>query len=252
MKNSVVLLFEEPETHLHPHLRRRMRTVLERLAHGGWYVVTSTHSPELIDLGSKQRIVKLCRRGNDVARAEIDTAQLSDAIRLQAKINEQGNGEMFFANKVILCEGKDDEFALKSCLEKMNVDLDARSVSILGVGGKGNVADYVELLGKCGTPWCAVIDEDRLPDGSYKNNAEDAARRIEKLRSKNDELLQWKVDLENCFLIGRNKDKPDRPEHKADPDWQHQQTGKLSANDLGAKYPLLTTVVSAAEKWIVS
>src|ERR1700730_626901 len=151
VKNSVVLLFEEPETHLHPHLRRRMRTVLERLAAGGWYVVTSTHSPELIDLGSKQEIVKVRRRGNDVTRAQIDTASIPDPIRLQAKINEQGNGEMFFANRVMLCEGRDDEFALKSHLEKMDVDLDGRSVSILGVGGKGNILDYAELLKKCGT-----------------------------------------------------------------------------------------------------
>jgi putative ATP-dependent endonuclease of the OLD family len=252
MKNSVVLLFEEPETHLHPHLRRRMRTVLERLAASGWYVVTSTHSPELIDLGSMQRIVKLYRRGNHVTRAWIDSAEVPDAIRLQAKINEQGNGEMFFANKVILCEGKDDEFALKSCLEKMEVDLDARSVSILGVGGKGNVADYAELLGKCGTPWCAVIDEDRLPDGSYKHNAKITIDRIEKLRSKNDLLLHWEVDLEHCFLISRNKDNPDRPEFKADPEWQHQQIGSLKADDVKAKYPLLFKVVTDGKSWIES
>ena len=250
MKNSVVLLFEEPETHLHPHLRRRMRTVLERLAAGGWYVVTSTHSPELIDFEIERRFVKLRRRGNVVTRAEVDTAQLPDAIRLQAKIDEHGNGEMFFANRVLLCEGKDDEFALKSCLEKMNVDLDGRSVSILGVGGKGNVADYAELLGKCGTPWCAVLDEDILPDGSYKNNAKAAVERIEKLRSNNDLLLQWKIDLEHCFLVARNKEKLDRPEFKANPGWQHQQIGSLDARQLEAKYPLLSGIVTRGKNWI--
>jgi Overcoming lysogenization defect protein-like, TOPRIM domain/AAA domain, putative AbiEii toxin, Type IV TA system len=250
VKNSVVLLFEEPETHLHPHLRRRMRTVLERLAAGGWYVVTSTHSPELIDLGSKQGIAKVRRSGDAVTRAQINVSQLTDAIRLQGKINEQGNGEMFFANKVMLCEGKDDEFALKSCLEKMDVDLDGRSVSILGVGGKGNVADYAELLGKCGTPWCAVIDDDRLTDGTYKNNAEAMVQRIEKLRSTNDEILQWSMDLEHCFLIDRNRDKSQRPEYKADPEWQHHQIGSLSAENIKIQYPLLFAVVEAGKIWI--
>jgi predicted ATP-dependent endonuclease of OLD family len=250
VKNSVVLLFEEPETHLHPHLRRRMRTVLERLAAGGWYVVTSTHSPELIDLGSKQGIAKVRRSGDTVTRAQIDMAQLPDAIRLQAKINEQGNGEMFFANKVVLCEGKDDEFALKSCLSKMDVDLDGRSVSILGVGGKGNVVDYAELLGKCGTPWCAVIDQDRLADGSYKPNATAIAQRINGLRSKHDELLQWDIDLENCFRIARNKEMADRADRKADPEWQHQQIGSLSMDHLKAQYPLLSAVVESGKNWI--
>jgi putative ATP-dependent endonuclease of the OLD family len=250
VKNSVVLLFEEPETHLHPHLCRRMRSVLERLAAGGWCVVTSTHCPELIDLGSKQGIAKVRRSGDHVTRAQIDMEQLPDAIRLQAKINEQGNGEMFFANKVILCEGKDDEFALKTCLGKMDVDLDGRSVSILGVGGKGNVVDYAELLGKCGTPWCAVIDDDRVTDGTYKNNAEAIVQRIETLRSTNDEVLQWSMDLEHCFLIGRNRDKPQRPEYKADPEWQHQQIGSLSAENIRVQYPLLFAVVEAGKMWV--
>lgn len=250
VKNSVVLLFEEPETHLHPHLRRRMRTVLERLAAGGWYVVTSTHSPELIALGSKQGIAKMRRSGDAVTRAQIDMAQLPDAIRLQGKINEQGNGEMFFANKVILCEGKDDEFVLKHCSEKMEVDLDGRSVSVLGVGGKGNVIDYAEMLGKCGTPWCAIIDQDRLPDGSYKPNTRATVQRIKELQSENDALLQWDIDLENCFRIARNKNMPDRADRKADPEWQHQQIGSLSAEKIKIKYPSLFAVVEAGKLWI--
>jgi predicted ATP-dependent endonuclease of OLD family len=151
----------------------------------------------LIDLGTKQKIVKLSRRGDEVTLAEVDT--LPDAVRLQAKINEQGNGEMFFANKVIVCEGKDDEFAIKTCLEKVNLDLDGRRVSILGVGGKGNVADYVELLGKSGTAWCAVVDEDRLADDTYKNNAEETFQRIRKLQSKRDQILIWKIDPNIAF-----------------------------------------------------
>jgi ABC-type cobalamin transport system ATPase subunit len=248
--NSVVLLFEEPETHLHPHLRRRMRTVLERLAINGWYVVISTHSPELIDLASKQRIVKLCRIGNDVSHTEVDTPTIPEAIRLQAKIDEKGNGEMFFANKVILCEGKDDEFALKSGLNKKGVDLDGRSVSILGIGGKGNVIDYAQLLGRCGTPWCAVIDEDRLPDGSYKGNAEDATKRVGALRSTKDRLCQWRIDLEHCLLIPRNKDKPDRPEFKADPEWQYKEMGQLTDVEVQANYPLFASVIDDIQKWI--
>jgi predicted ATP-dependent endonuclease of OLD family len=177
-------------------------------------------------------------------------AKLPEAIRLQAKINEQGNGEMFFANKVILCEGKDDEFALKSCLDKMDVDLDGRSVSILGVGGKGNVIDYAALLGRCGTPWCAVIDEDRLPNGSYKPNAMTTLQSINELRSTNDELLQWNIDLENCFQIARNKVLPDRAERKADPEWQHQQINSLSAIDIKARYPLLWAVIEGGKEWI--
>src|SRR3990172_5355670 len=43
IRERVVLLFEEPETYLHPHLVRKLRSVLEQLAGNGWTVVTATH-----------------------------------------------------------------------------------------------------------------------------------------------------------------------------------------------------------------
>jgi hypothetical protein len=73
---------------------------------------------------------------------------------------------------------------------------------------------------------------------------------LETLRSSNDQLLQWKIDLEHCYLIGRNKDKPDRPEFKADPEWQHKQIGALSGVEITKKYPLLSEVVVQAKGWI--
>jgi energy-coupling factor transporter ATP-binding protein EcfA2 len=38
-KERVVLLLEEPETHLHPHLRRKLRKVLASLSAKGWTIV---------------------------------------------------------------------------------------------------------------------------------------------------------------------------------------------------------------------
>ncbi len=250
MKERVVLLFEEPETHLHPHLRRRMRNVLETLAEGGWYVMTTTHAPEFIDLGSNQQIIKLHRSRNSVTHSVADNSKAPSSIQVQAKVNEQGNGELFFANKVIVCEGRDDEFALKRILVKLGVDLDGRSVSILGVGGKGNVPDYVQLLNSIGTSWCAVIDEDRLEDGSFKNNAEEIVQRLNEIKTETDVILQWETDLEHCYRIPRDTDNRDRPERKADPNWQASQIDSLKADDIEAEYPELSQVTSAAQLWI--
>jgi putative ATP-dependent endonuclease of the OLD family len=250
MKARLVLLFEEPETHLHPHLQRRMKSVLERLAASGWHVITTTHSPEFVSLGSKQRVVKVRRHGEQVAASEFETAMASDAVRLQAKIDEHGNGELFFANKVIICEGKDDEFALKLGLEKRKTDLDGRSVSVIGVGGKGNLVDYAELLGQLGIPWCAVLDQDRLEDGSYKPGTQAIVKRIGDLRSDRDRLLQWEIDLEHCYGISRDAERPDRPERKADPERQYQRAIALTWPNMNADHPLLAQVVLAAQEWI--
>jgi ABC-type multidrug transport system ATPase subunit len=250
MKERVVLLFEEPETHLHPHLRRRMRGVLETLAAGGWYVITTTHAPEFVDLSSNQRIVKLRRSGASVSHSVVDSSQATDAIKVQSKVNEQGNGELFFANKVVLCEGKDDEFALKTLMSMLNVDLDGRSVSILGIGGKGNVIDYARLLKSIGTAWCEIIDEDRRPDGTYKNNSEETLTQLQALKTDEDEICQWEIDLEHCFGIGRSGGRPDRPEHKADPDWQATQFTAQTNSNVESNYPKLFAVAKTARTWI--
>jgi hypothetical protein len=49
---------------------------------------------------------------------------------------------------------------------------------------------------------------------------------------------------------GRNRDKSQRPEYKADPEWQHQQIGSLSAENIRVQYPLLFAVVEAGKMWV--
>jgi predicted ATP-dependent endonuclease of OLD family len=48
VQERVVLLLEEPDTHLLPHLRRKIRKVPGEPAKKGWTVVYTTHSSELV------------------------------------------------------------------------------------------------------------------------------------------------------------------------------------------------------------
>jgi predicted ATP-dependent endonuclease of OLD family len=93
----VVLLVEEPETHLHPHLRRKMRDVLARLAKQGWFVIAATHGPEFVSFAKPQVIVKLWRKGDDVAKGVLDTSTVTAAVKYQEKLDEHGSHEMLFA-----------------------------------------------------------------------------------------------------------------------------------------------------------
>ncbi|MCG8460816.1 MAG: ATP-binding protein, partial [Holophagales bacterium] len=62
-----ILLYEEPELYLHPHLMRRLRSSLKRLSENeGWQVIVTTHSPFLIDVADRpQSLVLLRRRAED-------------------------------------------------------------------------------------------------------------------------------------------------------------------------------------------
>src|SRR3990170_718886 len=131
IRERVVLLFEEPETYLHPHLVRKLRSVLEQLAGNGWTVVTATHAPEMISFAAPQMVVKLWRRPDGVGKGELRTTDAGSHATFQERLDERGGHEMLFAQRAVLCEGKDDVFAIRLFLNKRGFDLDGRGVSII-------------------------------------------------------------------------------------------------------------------------
>ena len=107
---------------------------------------------------------------------------------------------MLFAQKVILCEGRDDVFAIRSYLHKhCDADLDGKSVSIVRTGDIGQLPAFASIASKLGIPWCAVSDEDRLSDGTINTSTEKVRRRLSTLKSPNDCHVQWHHNLEACL-----------------------------------------------------
>lgn len=212
MATRVVLLFEEPESFLHPHLGRKLRGVLERLAAGGWTVIITTHSPNLVSFAGSQSIVRLTRNGGDVFARELRSAEVDGAAKFQERLDERGAHEMLFAQRVVLCEGQDDVFALRSYLERRCfLDLDGKSISIIRAGDVNQLPAFAAMASKLGIPWCAVSDEDRLPDGTIKPATQKARDKLAALQTFVDTQQLWPVDLENCLA---------KTQGKADPAWQ--------------------------------
>jgi predicted ATP-dependent endonuclease of OLD family len=106
MKERVVLLLEEPETHLHPHLSRKLRRVLASLSAKGWTIVYSTHSPEMVSFDEKQVITRLVRSGDAVTHKSVHTDKINPDAKLQSKLDERGAHDFLFASCAVFCEGK--------------------------------------------------------------------------------------------------------------------------------------------------
>lgn len=205
-REHVVLLFEEPETHLHPHLRRKLREVLERLAKKGWVVVTATHSPEIVSFAQSQKIVRLWRSGDDVHKGEFDATAAPQEVRFQEKLDERGNHEFLFAHRAIFCEGKADVLAVRIGLEKLDVDLDGLGVSVVDNGGVENLPHYAEIASGLGIPWCGITDEDREPDGTIKPKTEKARKQLADVMTSADLMPIWKINLETCLGVKHGKE----------------------------------------------
>ena len=244
VSERVLLLMEEPETYLHPHLCRRMRTVLGELAQQGWTVLTATHGPELTSFAQPQLIVKLWRKGDTVSKGVFDTGLTPDALKFQEKLDELGNHEMLFANKIVLCEGKGDCWAIRSGLGKLSadLDLDANSISVVATGSVGNLPDYAAMAKQLGIPWCAVSDEDKKPGEPVNPVTEGIRRKVVDLLSPTDLSAIWPGDLEACLGTPAGQ--------KATPEWQAKHTDPKPLADMQAEHPNFIATCSSVEAWL--
>lgn len=241
VRERVVLLFEEPETYLHPHLTRKLRGVLERLAASGWIVLTATHAPEMISFAAPQVVVRLWRKPDGVGKGELRTTEAGSHAKFQERLDERGGHEMLFAQRAVLCEGKDDVFAIRLYLEKIKIDLDGRSVSIINAGDVGAIPAYAQMANKLGIPWCAITDEDKEGDGTIKKNTEISRRKLDTLKTPGDRSLVWKGDLEAC--LGKK-------DGKADPAWIALEFDARSVKDIGSGFPEFASVGQSVIAWL--
>nr|WP_281410363.1 AAA family ATPase [Rhizobium laguerreae] len=201
MKDRVVILLEEPETHLHPHLRRKLRKVLAALSKNGWIVMYTTHSPEMVSFDSDQVITRLLRVSGAVSANTIHTDNIAAPAKLQSKLDERGAHDFLFSAGAVFVEGRDDGFACRVTFDCTGVDVDGRSISITQCNAVSVIPAFAAIAKDLGIRWCAVTDEDRLPDGSINPKTENERKKIDALLTKGDKQIQWPGKLETCLGI---------------------------------------------------
>jgi len=238
VRERVVLLLEEPETHLHPHLRRKIRKVLGELAAKGWTVVCSTHSSELVSFDEDQVITRMVRSNGAVETRSVHTDNVNADAKLQSKLDNNGAHDFLFGTAAIFCEGRDDRFAVRLGFEKKNIDCDTRSVSITQCGSVTAIPAFTEISSSLGIRWCALTDQDLQPDGTVKPGTEKVRAKIELHRGKQDKQVQWPIHLEHCLGLAAGKATPEI------------SVRKLSDADWGSSYPQFKSVLTEMAEWI--
>jgi ABC-type hemin transport system ATPase subunit len=238
VRDRIVLLLEEPETHLHPHLRRKVRKVLGALAAKGWTVVYTTHSPEMTSFEEKQVITRLVRNNGVVASKSVHTETIDEPAKLQSKLDDNGAHDFLFGSAAVFCEGSDDTFGIKLGMEKTDVDLDGRSVSVTNCGSCTAIPSFAYIATALGIRWIAITDEDRLPDGSIKPVTERSRNQIEEHRTATDAQCMWDGSLEACLGVTLGKAKPE------------VTLERLDSESWRADYPLFMDKLTVVAKWI--
>ena len=179
-----VLVYDEPEAHLHPYMQRRLSKSLHRICEGEdakfnallkeYFGIDSikaqlimvTHSPNILARGYKN-IVRF-GQGEDSPRVmcgkDID---LSDKIEKHLMLNFESIREAFFARSVLAFEGQTESGAIPVFACNLGIDLDDYGVVPIRAGGKENVKPLGELLDKFKSPNYSIVDRDaKLPETS--------------------------------------------------------------------------------------
>jgi ABC-type arginine transport system ATPase subunit len=242
-QDPVLLLFEEPESFLHPHLRRKLRSVLERLAAAHWIPICSTHAPEFISFSRPQQIVRLWRMGSQSTHGVLLSGSIPEGPKFQEKLEERGNHEFLFGRRAILCEGKDDCFALTTYFDKIGTDLDGLSVSIVDLGGIDNMPSYASIAKSLGIPWCALTDEDIQPDGILNPKTDVVREQLIKLSADQDLVPVWPGSLERSLSMTQGK---------ATPVWQEKHIAVLTVDRIASQHPQFSKTCKSIADWLTS
>ncbi len=155
---SALLCVEEPELYLHPHARRLISDRLDQfIGIRRNQVILTTHSSEFIRSMNKDLNIISVRKDAEGTHAISTPLKHYRDILLNERVNE-----MFFAEKVILCEGF-DEFVIRAISDKYFPNqLNIQNVSIIPVGSKDAIAKFSKLILSMKIDCYVVADFDYL------------------------------------------------------------------------------------------
>jgi putative ATP-dependent endonuclease of the OLD family len=155
---SALLCIEEPELYLHPHGCRVISNNIEEFLNDDRnQVILTTHSVEFIRITSKDlNLIMVYKEGNATNARSVDIGKYKKVL-----VDKKQN-EIFFADKVIVCEGNDEfvlTFIAKELFPKV---LDTQNISVIAVGGKDQIHEFVKLVLTLGIKCFILADFDYL------------------------------------------------------------------------------------------
>ncbi len=165
---NLVLVIEEPESHLHPRAIHSIRNILDTLG-GDVQVMITTHSPSLVNRlnvgsnilveGSKARVAK-------------SVSEIRDVLGVRVADN------LTNSRLSIICEGDNDQRSLEKLLRDIEPELgphfDAGEISFSSLGGGGNLSYSVSSIQNSICEPVCILDDDVAGHAAFKTAQEDS------------------------------------------------------------------------------
>lgn len=218
-KQGALFLIEEPEMYLHPQMQRSLYKTIRQIGETN-QVIYITHSPHFVTIPEFNEIV-IVSKNNNGTNIKKSTLQTSEALKnkFRKELDPERN-EMFFAKKLLIVEGDTEKMAFPEFAKRMEIDFDGIGSTIIEVGGKRNLIDFVDLALSFEIPVGLVYDTD---SSDFKKEEKDEEAKYNELlnsyaakgvqvfvfeKNYEDECKKFyteKTYQEHCQKFGRNK-----------------------------------------------
>ncbi len=228
-KKDLIIAIEEPEIYLHPQQQKIIYRLFKRLVaneNEQIQIIYTTHSSFMINIEdykhlgfvSKKNTIsgtKICQCVEDIF--EEDEKQ---EFKTMCQFDPERN-EMFFADKILLCEGDTEKHAIPVILDKLSLNPIEKRTSIVECGSKSGIPLFQKVMNKFNVneivfDYYVVHDLDLPPkdfkDEQQKINLENNTKELNK------KILD-SLDKEKIFIFNQdfeqhlslnigNRDKP--------------------------------------------
>ena len=171
-KQGALFLIEEPEMYLHPQMQRSLYKTIRQIGESN-QVIYITHSPHFITIPEFNEIILVSKNGEGT---HIKKSTLNADEGLKNKFRKEldpERNEMFFAKKLLIVEGDTEKMAFPEFAKRMKIDFDSVGSTIIEVGGKRNLIDFVELALSLEIPVGLVYDTDSSDFGKTEKEEEE-------------------------------------------------------------------------------
>lgn len=160
-----LILVEEPENHVSPHLLGKVVKNLNSIRYkSNSQVLITSHSPSIIKRVDPTEIRHLRIENGMTLAKEIVLPVEQDESYKYVKEAIKAYPELYFSSLVVLGEGDSEEILIPNFLSLYTDDLDAVSISVVPLGGR-HVNHFWKLLYQLNIPFITLLDLDKEREG---------------------------------------------------------------------------------------
>lgn len=178
-EDGLVLVIEEPESHLHPIAQRWLAEKVRDLHGEAVQVIVTTHSPAFVDLSNPGGIALVRKPGiggstvvvqhgrSELAAEMVKTGAASTATSVGPFYSASATAEHvggLFARACLVVEGPTEVLALPELLRAVNLNVLECGVAMVSAGGIGGIARWLRLYRAYGLPCYVMFDRDSKDD----------------------------------------------------------------------------------------